>query len=836
MRKRTRGFFTLTILLLLTSLPLQGQQVLVPLSQIFTSLEKTHQIQFNYAEDIIKDIRIKAPVNTLSLNDVLLYLEKNTNLSFERLSTNFVLVKTKVSFFVCGYITDSDTGYPLGNVTVQAIYTSAISDANGYFELSVASEKELILIRHIGYTTQRKTYRKFSKGDCEPIALKSTLVSLSEVVLSNYITSGIHKINDGSLEINFSNFGILPGLIDSDVLQSVQSFPGIISSNETVSAINIRGGTNDQNLILWDNIKMYQSGHFFGLISMYNPQITNKVSLRKNGSDVSYTDGVSGTIEMYTNTKVTTDFTANIGMNLTDVNGFVDFSTGQNSSLQIAARKSTSNFFETPTYKEFFSRISQDTEVENNTTDITNSDKSFDFYDTSLRWLYKPNATDEIRINFINVSNKLLFNENAVVNGVTESRESQLTQNSIAGSIRYKKAWSDKFSTIAELYETDYKLQAINANIIDAQRFLQENVVSETSFKLMGNYVLNDNIKLMAGGHFVETGITNLDDVDNPIFRVSIAEVIRTYALFSQMAYTSEDYNTHITLGVRGNYIGKFKRTMIEPRFTISQRFLDNFTVEMQGEMKHQNTSQIINFQNDFLGIEKRRWQLSNNNDIPVISSKQLSAGLNYSNNGWLLSAEGYYKKVDGITSQSQGFKNQHEFIKTSGSYTVNGFDILLRKNLSEFNTWISYSYMNNNYTFTELETTSFPSNFDLSHAVTIGTAYTINKLKLSAGVNWHTGKPTTLPIAGNELLNKEINYGTVNDSNLEEYLRVDFSALYDFQLNNSIKANIGISVWNVLDRENEINNFYSITDEAIHETIQRSLGITPNAVIRLYF
>ena len=94
---------------------------------------------------------------------------------------------------------------------------------------------------------------------------KINLQELSEVTISGYIVRGINKLDNGSFEIDISDFDILPGLIDTDVLQAAQAFPGIQSINETVSDINIRGGTHDQNLMLWDDIKMYQSGHFFWL-------------------------------------------------------------------------------------------------------------------------------------------------------------------------------------------------------------------------------------------------------------------------------------------------------------------------------------------------------------------------------------------------------------------------------------------------------------------------------------------------------------------------------------------------------------------------------------------
>jgi hypothetical protein len=75
---------------------------------------------------------------------------------------------------------------------------------------------------------------------------------------------------------------------------------------------------------------------------------------------------------------------------------------------------------------------------------IINSDKAFDFYDMSLRWIYRINDKEELRVNFINVANELVFNENATIDTVEDSRESSLSQNSIAGSVAYSRVWNDK--------------------------------------------------------------------------------------------------------------------------------------------------------------------------------------------------------------------------------------------------------------------------------------------------------------------------------------------------------------------------------------------------------
>src|SRR5690606_727366 len=159
----------------------------------------------------------------------------------------------------------------------------------------------------------------------------------------------------------------------------------------------------------------------------------------------------------------------------------------------------------------------------------------------------------------------------------------------------------------------------------------------ETSLKLNTYFRINQRFQLLGGYQFVETKITNLDDVDNPLFHSLISEVVRTYATYSQVNFAALNRKTNFSFGGRVNYIEKFKRIIVDSRLSSNQRFLEHFTFEVLGEFKHQNTSQVINFQTDFLGIEKRRWQLSNNGDIPILESKQISAGLTYHHFGWLL-------------------------------------------------------------------------------------------------------------------------------------------------------------------------------------------------------
>ena len=809
----------------------------MPLGQVLTMLEARFSCQFNYAVETTDNISLLLPPKEWSLRKSINYLERETHLKFTVLSNNFISVEPQDSFVFCGYLKDLHTGEPIVSAMINADSNAAISDVSGYFELKINNGAKQVEIRHLGYKTLTSKPDFFNDRPCAIIYLTEKQNELPEIILTDYLTEGINKRSDGSYQINFSDFGILPGLIETDVLQTVQALPGVQSINETVSDINIRGGTNDQNLLIWDGIKMYQSGHFFGLISMYNPMITPKARLIKNGSSVDYTDGVSGTIEMGTDESVNHEFNGSLGLDMMSVTGFVDIPFGKRSSIQVAVRNGLGNLAETPTYNAYVDRVIQDTEIASEVIDKADPDIEFDFNDISLRWLWDVDKNNRVRLNFIKVRNEMELNENVQLNSLESSRAGSLFQNSLASGVYYERNWNKVFQTMVQVYGTDYKLKAVNNDILENQRFLQENNVSEIGVKLNGIYVLGETLKLMGGYQFTETQITNLEEVDDPFFRLEVAEFIRLHGLYSQASFTSKNLDSNFSAGVRANYLEKFNKYLIEPRVSFSQKFLNHFTVAVLGEFKHQVTSQVINFQNDFLGIEKRRWQLSNDSDVPIIKGKQASLGLHWNKNGWLISTEGFYKQVSGITSQSQGFLNQYEFLKAIGSYDAYGLDLLVRKKWNEFTSWLSYSYMENHYTFDSLSVNSFPNNLEIYNAITFGSSYSFGNFKVSAGFNWHSGKPTTRPISGQEIIGQTINYGAANGDRLQDYFRVDISSTYHFKLTKGSDAHLGFSVWNLLNKENIISNYYRINDSGVpFEELKYALRITPNFNFRVSF
>lgn len=811
------------------------------LKDILLILENRHNITFTYLDENVEGVILPFPPESFGLKRSLQFLEKNSGLQFRQLNAKFVAISKPppTAVEVCGFIRDEMTGEAIPGAAIMSNPGLTVSGENGYFKIRNASKDDSLIIQFLGYEINSLPVSELAGAPCKDVYLKEIITTLQEVVVTNYISKGINKIIGGSFEINPAAVGILPGLTEPDVLYTIQALPGIQSINETVSDINVRGGTNDQNLVLWDGIRMYQSGHFFGLISAFNPYLIEKVTLTKNGTTAFLGDGVSSTIDIRTDDHLTAGFSGGGGINLINGDVFAKIPLSKKASLHISGRRSIADALETPTFEQYFERAFRDTEVTGFSAGrdtVVTVDENFYFYDTSLKFLYDPTDKDKFRLSFLNIFNNVEYQENELINNIVESRTSGLEQHNLAAGINYSRLWNEKLRTSAQLYLSLYELSAINFDIPNNQRLIQENEVLDTGLKLDALLNLNNNLDILGGYQFFEVGITNLEDINNPAFRRLIKNVLRTHAVFAEGNYSSDTGNTNIRLGVRANSIQNIDELIIEPRLAVNQKLSDHFSLEILGEMKNQTTTQIIDFQTDFLGIEKRRWVLSNGEDIPVIKSKQVSAGIHYKKNDLLLTIEGYLKEVEGIISSSQGFQNQFQFIRSPGSYDASGIDVLINRKFDRITSWLSYSYADNTYEFGEFIPPSFPNNLEINHTLTWGTSYQHRNLQLSAGLNWHTGRPFTEPMDMN-IDNDNINYEVPNSSRLKDYLRLDLSAKYNFRLTREIWGQVGGSIWNVLDRKNVVNAYYQIdSNDQLNLVEQLSLGITPNFMFRINF
>ena len=363
-------YYFLTVLFVYMTLVGQAQQNksgLLPLKVVLSKVEQKFNCRFTYADAVVDPVFVPNLPKNFSLQLSLKFLHKYTGLDFKRLSDKqIVIVPPKNNFVFCGYVFDTQTKKLVPSVEIQCNGASVKTDNKGYFILDLHQQNASLEFYHPAYypVIEQVVYNKSDKN-CMSIYLTPKINVLSTVFLHNLMAKGIYKQTNGAISISLRQFGILPGLIEPDVLLTLQALPSVESVYEKVSNINIRGGTNDQNIVLWDGVRIYQTGHFFGLITAINPLMVNKVSLIKNGTPSIYTNAVSGTILMDSDNKLPSKTKLKTGLNFINADLWLSLPVSKTSGLEISGRKAISPWLETPAYAQYYRRILQNTEVTN---------------------------------------------------------------------------------------------------------------------------------------------------------------------------------------------------------------------------------------------------------------------------------------------------------------------------------------------------------------------------------------------------------------------------------------------------------------------------------------
>lgn len=823
----------------------QDKGKVTTLKNILTTIEQQHQVNFNYTENNVSEIKLVPPANTLSLEEKINYLEKKTNLSFENINNTFInIYKKKEQEYsrICGYVYSSTEHQPIANANVLLFdNTNIITNSEGYFEFHKTAIKKLT-ISYIGYLSKVIPITDFPKDNCLKIELEPEITALNEIQTFPILATGITKKTDGSFAINAKKFSILPGLIEADVLQTMQQIPGINSIDESVASINVRGGTHDQNLFLWNGIRMYQTGHFFGLISVFNPNIPHQISIYKNGTSAFYGESVSSLVAMSSTAEKEEKNNFSIGVNMINADAFIKYNLSKKSYIEISGRKSITDFLETPTYHEYFNKAFQNTSI----TDFTQthninyqSNKKFGFYDATFKYVQNINTKNQIVVDLITITDKLKVLQNATIDGDSQTESDILRQNNFGGNLFWKRNWNTLNTTKINIHSSNYILLADKNILTTNQLVTQENTVHDNGISIENNHILSPKLSFNNGYQFNDIGISNVDKVNSPRFYRNLKEVLRTHAIIAEGNFKDTISRITLSTGVRLNYIEKFKKTILEPRLQLNYGINSHLKVEILGELKSQNCQQNIDLQQDYFGIEKRHWVISNDSTVPIQRSKQVAINFSYSKNNWLISVENFYKKIRGITSSSQGFQNQLEFVKTNGEYEIFGTEILIQKKINHFLSWLSYAYNNNNYHFPSFSPSYFPNNFEMDHNISWAAVYEQKNFKLALGAKWSSGRPETTPINTNiDTSNPVIHYNNPNNKDQNPFFQINFSTTYHWKNNKGIQYKIGLSILNIFNRKNEINEYYRISslNNTIEEVKTYSLRRTPNLNFRVSF
>mgnify|MGYP006085929223 FL=1 len=660
---------------------------------------------------------------------------------------------------------------------------------------------------------------------------------LDKVIIRSYLTEGVKKINNGSFKLSPSKLGILPGLTEPDVLESIQLLPGVLSPNEVASGFFVRGGASDQNRLIWDGINIYHKGHLFGMISPFNPNVTSKIKFINKGSHAKYGDRLSSVIDMSSNSTISETVKAQLGFNGINGDALLEVPIIKDKlNVQGSFRRSYGEALETFTFNQLEDKVFESTKINNS----ENENNEFSFFDYNLKLNYKPNKNNSLYASVISIDNQLDY----VLNHTDNNRKfiDKLVTSNMGYGLGWKVKWNEKTTQNTTAFFSDYKL---NYNFITIEGDMQvsdfekRNTIfdsgissevtidgSKASQVAIGyQYALKD----VAYAFLNTTNLSFVLDTEN--------NTIQTHSVYGQYDYENPKL-FNLSFGLRSTYFSELDAVRVEPRMVVYKPLLKNLNFQATAEIKNQIISEIDETILSDLSLENRVWRLADGNAFPITNSQQISAGFIYSKKGLSIDIDTYYKKLKNITALSLGFLNPENSNFNVGQRKIIGLDAFVKRNFNGFNYWLSYSLNKSESRFENLNNNKdFTSKSNVTHSVSTSLSYKLDGFQFALGWKWQTGKPYTIAKESSGGLE----FDGINTGELPIYHRLDFSSTYNFKMSkhNKLRGKVGLSIRNIYDRRNLISREYrgnNSLDDPIELIEKFSVGITPNLMFRLYW
>lgn len=657
--------------------------------------------------------------------------------------------------------------------------------------------------------------------------------NLSEVIVNGYLNKGIYRLSDKTTLIP-KNFDLIAGVTDTDVLLTLQQLPGVISPYETASGLHVRGGNIDQNLVLWDGIRLYHPGHLFGMISAVNPYITNKVNFYFKGTPAQFGESLSSVVDIQTSEKILDKAQFSTGINGLNVDVSADIPV-VNHKLAVAfsTRKSFTEIWQSPTFNQYAEKVFQNTDFKS-----FNNDNSFGFFDISGKINFKPRAKTQISYSQLLIQNHLDFTQNHVQPTL---KNDQLNINNSGVSIAWKEQWNEHWQHQLAYSFSDYYFDYRNQtdSLQKYVRFSKYNTLKNNGLTFNLQYYFDKYYFLEAGYQYTDYQVAHRFIAATNNYSLTLDQA--NASQFLQNGYvqlTLQPKNWFLQTGLRSNFYNWSDNQYIEPRLTVQYRLQPSWTVQISYEQKSQILHQIQESVTHDLSLENYVWVLSDQENYPTVKAAQYTAGSTFQYRNWLLDVDYYHKSIEPINTLLYGFFNKFDTQFHQGKGYSEGFDVLLQKKTPRWKMAVTYSFLNAAVQYDQLNNQQyFPINSEIKHHLMLSYFRKWNQFSVAVNWNWHTGKPYSLLNSQNQII-------SFNSERLPDYHRLDISGKYDFTTQHQAIFSVGFSLLNVYLQNNLLSREYQRKYGSLSTTFNNefkqvdyySIGFTPNVFLRFSF
>ena len=762
------------------------------------------------------------------------------------LSTNQVTAQQRT---ISGYITDNASGEPmyLARIFDTISRKGTVSNEYGFYSITLPSQSVVLRVSILGMETQ---FISVPLGQNElDVKLNGLSQELEEVKVSaESLRKSTEETNSGTLELSLDKVEKLPVFMgEKDVVKTLQLMPGVASGGEGSSGLYVRGGGPDQNLILLDDVPVYNAAHLFGFFSVFNNDALSKVTMIKGGFPARYGGRTSSVLDMRMKEGNLNKYNVEGSIGLISSKVLVEGPIKKDkTAFIVSARRTYADLLIKPF--------------------LANKENKggYYFYDLNAKIHHKINNKHHLYLGGYFGQDRAKFsNESSYqsVNGdyssTYESKNSLGWGNAI-GALRWNYRIAPKLFLNTTATFSHYKF---NIGAEDRSSSTDSSGTNTSSFrinyfsniqdwsgKMDFTYVPNTKhyVKFGLGDtyHTFKPGVLSVKGENNGEEENYAPDLTNVQYAHEAFAFIEDDHRVlnwlKINYGVHfSTFFVKSKTyAALQPRVPGNAVLSDNSSLKFS----YARTAQFIHLlSNTGIGLPTDLWVPSTKN-IGPITANQVSLGYNQLfGKSYNLMVEGYYKTMDNLIQYKEGVS----FIGTSSDWENKvevgkgwsyGAEVFFEKKQGDLTGWVGYTLSWTERQFDNINGgEKFPYTYDRRHDVSVALTYQLDE-KWDFGVVFvaSTGRAVSLPtqqynVAPNPVLGnsfggyyQQINYlSSVNGYRMPAYHRLDVG-VNRTRVKPWGETVLSFSIYNVYSRQNAFFIYVGTNYETGEKTLKQ--------------
>jgi len=735
-------------------------------------------------------------------------------LFFIFLSLSWSTTFAQQTFKISGQIKSADGPLEAASIQIVEAKQTIATDSLGNYFITLKAGNYTFMVSAVGMATQKKQI-KVARSQVLNFSLQDSANNLDEVVIStSNDTRSLASPQMGAERLTMKSIKNIPLIFgERDVLKAIQLLPGIKSAGEGGAGIYVRGGSADQNLVLMDDVPVYNAAHLLGFFSTFNPDAVEDITVYKTGMPSQYGGRLSSVLDIKMRQGDMEKLSASGGIGLISSKLTLEGPINKGkSSFLISGRR---------TYVDALLKLSPDSTINQNI---------LYFYDLNGRADFQLGANDKLTVTGYLGADKL---------GLAETFG--ITWGNAIASAQWKHIYTAKLTSATTASFTRYQNKIeVNTGIDNVRIFsqlrdwaLKQNFFWQASDKHLVKFGFNSIYHRVTPGEVTSKGQSSFNDLnyqerfslENSVFASSDWQATEKLNLALGLRLTGFSIlggSEYLTVDPDGNILSTttYKRgELVKTYLNLEPRLALSYLLDAKSSLKASYVRNVQNMHmisNSTSSRPSDKWLPSSLMVKPEISD-QVAFGYyrNLFDNAFELNVESYYKTMDNQIDYRDGAETfNSDNIETQilyGKGRAYGLEFLFKKKKGDFTGWLSYTLSKTERQIDGINSGSwYNARQDRTHELALVGSYQLSeKWNLSASWIYYTGDAITFPSGKYNMDGQVFFYYTDRNAyRMPAYHRLDLGANLQLKKRKNYSSELSFSLYNAYGRKNA----YSIT------------------------